>query len=173
MSYVAVAQVKKLQALLKDGLPGLGYLTQNLLGSFLGETSDTGYVTLYVDYTSATPTSGDQQAFVQLIPVNTAAPMQASALSYSAGNLLASSWECMIIMEQVNPALPMGPQAQFFQDIIHLMRGNQGENVELKVTAYGTLATLAGVNGAGTTTNVPAASLFLRVSNRGFPGGGS
>lgn len=171
MSYVSVQQVKKLQALLKDGLPGLGYLQSNLKNSFLGEASDTGYVTLYVDYTSATPTSDDLAAFIQCIPINVAAPVQASAMSYSSGNLLASSFDFLIIMEQPDTSLPMGSQSKFFQDVIHLLRGNQGSNVEVKVTANGTLATIAGVAGASSNANIPTGSMLLPVSNRGFAGG--
>lgn len=167
-------ELRMLEAMHRKNLRELHYGTPKQL--FVGQTdaasSIPGCAVMYINFTSVqgASASGDLAATIALVPTGLGAvPASAFTQSHAAGQIMDGSVTPTLVCE--SPADWTGAQAQFVLDLMHILRGQLGANVDFRATAIGTLPALKGVNGASSDANVPAAGMNLQVFGRGFAGG--
>lgn len=155
-----------LQQLVKVQLAQLGYKFPQLQQT---TTLADGSEALYVNFTDGTPSTNDLAAFVILKSPTSFYPAALAAPSFHVGERLEGSVSGLVIMEA--GASPMSALSKMSYDVSHALRGILGMPVEMKLTANGTLASVAGLLGAVADANIPASSMVLEVTNRAAEGG--
>lgn len=167
MGISAARELVLLRSIVETNLVAMGY--RNPAAQFIGEDGD-GYTTLFVNYTDATYSTNDVAAFVRLIPAGDGYPNTMFTLSHSGSDPINGSVSAVLAAEGPTTAAPMSPLAELIFNLLHILRGNLGMPVELHLSTNGTLPTINGINGAGS-TSISATSLNLPVTGRGYVGG--
>jgi hypothetical protein len=162
-------EFRLLEGFVKSLAP-LGYAQPQMLSI---QQDAVGVMTLYVNFSATTPATGNLAAFVRLVPVGSTLPLQTRALDYttSPDSWLHSSVVPEMIMEAADSATPMSAQAKFNIVLQTQMVHQLSPQSTLKLTEPGTLAEVAGINGATVDANIPAESIELQQFGRGFAGG--
>lgn len=163
----AAREFRLLEGFIKN-LATLGYPQPRMLS--IQQAAD-GFMTAYVNFTDATPSTGDLAAFIRLVPTGAALPVQTRGLDYTQDSYLHSSVVPVIIMEAADSATPMSAQATFQNRLVTSAVHLLSPQVELKLSDVGDVPAINGMNGAVADANIPAGSIELQQFGRGFAGG--
>jgi hypothetical protein len=131
--------------------------------------ADAGHDAVVLDLTSATWATANLRAILVASPAtdqNDTAALKTQ--SHAAGHYLDGSVSFKMYME--SPANYTSAHAQFFAEMLHVLRGQLGAPVDLWLTANGTQPTVEGVNGAGSTAAATEAKFYLPYG-MSYPGG--
>lgn len=131
--------------------------------------AEAGHDAVLLDLDSATWTTGNRRAILIADPATDLSDTKAlKTQSHAFGHFLDGSVSFKMIME--TPADYTGNAAQFFAEMLHILRGQLGAPVDLYLTANGTEPTYNGVNGASSTAASTEAKFYLPYGMT-YPGG--
>lgn len=163
--------LKLLEGILNTDLPLMGYPSASIAKSEL-KVDGNGDVTLFVNYTDGTYSTGDVAAFVRLSDSNKALSDSMKTMSHASGQFVWGSMHADVITE--GPASLKSSHAQLVQNLIHIVRGIYGAPCRLICTDATVMPAVKGVLAAGADANIePAADVthVLFGTGRGFVGG--
>lgn len=127
-----------------------------------------------VDLDSATWTTGNRRAILVATPAGSSPTDFADfhTQSHAAGHTLDGSVSLTLVQEALANGTPAqtGAQAAFQRDLLHILRGQEGAPVTLKLTDAATEPTWNGVNGATSTATSTDAGTALPYG-MAYPGG--
>lgn len=162
-------EIRLLQSVVTTNLATLGYSATPAI--FIVSQDADGYTTLFVDYTSATYTTGDSAAFVRLVPAGDGYPQTMFTLSHAGNDPINGGVQALLVAEGPATATPTNAQAQFLQDLTFVLRGVLSMPVVAALTTNGSaLPSINGINGA-VADSIPTAQMNLAVAGRSYAGG--
>lgn len=145
------------------GRPCIRYLGRATSGAEQGNDA------VVIDLDSATWATGNRRAvLVAEVASDQNNFADLKTQSHAQGHFLDGSVSFKLYAE--TPANYTGNAAQFYAEMLHILRGQLGAPVDVYLTANGTEPTVQGVNGAGSTNAATEAKYFLPYG-MSYPGG--
>lgn len=131
--------------------------------------AEDGHDAVVLDLDSATWASANRRAIIVSEPATDSNNTLAlKTQSHAYGQFLDGSVAFKVYME--SPANFTAAHAQFYTEILHILRGQLGAPVDLYLTANGTEPTVNGFNGAVATAAATEAKYYLPYGMT-YPGG--
>lgn len=126
---------------LEEGLRNLGYASAK---AKLQTDDTTGNMIGWMDFSNTSTTSGDQQFFIRMLPWEVAGITLPAAMRtqlHAAGQYAEGPAMVEVIMQATDDAAISAAEAaqhKFRMDVLHLLRGQLGATVRLKLDPHGT-----------------------------------